>query len=223
MPPAPLPEALRLLAPALNERLGGIIESIQALIAHHFLRHPIFCPIINPLWHRLNRAKRCLVRLAARIEAGKPFRASRAGHPRKPRARPAPPPQYPPIPRTHGWLLKALAWHVAVYRYRLERLLAEPGMADLVAATPSLGRILRPLGHMLALPMPALRPKRPTRVRPAQPKPPLALAAPPPTLVARNSEAILPRRETPTPNTTSPFRSLTIKRERYICRHSNPA
>ena len=216
MPTAPLPDELRLLVPRLTEALGAAIVAIQALIAHHFLRHPVFQPVINPLWSRLNRARLCLARLAARIQEGRPLAVSRAG---KSRARPtAVLRQHPPIPHTYGWLLKALAWHVAVHRNRLERLLAEPGMADLVVAAPSLGRILRPLGHMLAMPVPARRPGRPAR-----PKPQPESAPPAPAVIVRESATIPLRPQTPTPNTTSPFRSLTIKRERYICAHSNPA
>ena len=224
MPAAPLPDELRLLAPRLTESLIAAIVGIQALIAHHFLRHPVLQPVINPLWYRLNRAKHCLTRLAARIEAGKPLPTSRAGHARtRPTAAPRPP---SPIPHTYGWLLKALAWHVAVHRNRLERLLAEPGMTDLVAATPSLGRILRPIGHMLALPLP----RKPNAKRPLLPLPPSRervgerVGPPPeplpspPTVIASPYEAHL-RPRTVAPNTPSPFRSLTIKREPYICTH----
>ena len=220
MPAAPLPDELRLLAPRLTENLVAAIVAIQALIAHHFLRHPVFQPVINPLWQRLNRARHCLTRLAARIAAGTPLPVSRAG---QKRTQPTVAPHtYPPIPRTYGWLLKALAWHVAVHRNRLERLLAEPGMTDLVAATPSLGRILRPIGHMLALPVPALPRKRPAR-RPARPDPPPEPAPPPQAVIASPCEAIHLRARTVVPNTTSPFRSLTLKRERYICTHIQPA
>ena len=218
MPTAPLPDELRLLAPRLTENLVAAIVAIQALIAHHFLRHPIFQPAINPLWYRLNRARHCLTRLATRIQEGRPLPTSRAGQKRNPTA---PPRTYPPIPRTYGWLLKALTWHVALHRNRLERLLAEPGMTDLVAATPSLGRILRPIGHMLALPVPALPRKRPAR-RPARPNPPPAPATSPQAVIASPCEAIHLRPRTAPPNTTSPFRSLTLKRERYICTHSQP-
>ena len=179
MPPAPLTAELRALAPLLDERLGAIFAAIQALIAHHFLRHPIFQPVINPLWHRLNRARRCLARLTARIAAGKPLRASRAGHARKPTHRhpastPAP---RPPIPRAKAWLLKALGYHVAVYRYRLEYLYATPGMAELLAATPAAGRLLRPLCHMLGMDKPPGSPRR----KPTRPSgPPPSRAVPPP-------------------------------------------
>ena len=225
-----LPDELRLLAPRLTEGLIAAIVAIQALIAHHFLRHPIFQPVINPLWHRLNRARRCLTRLTARIEAGKPLPISRAGqtHTRAPAA----PGPVSPIPHTHGWLLKALAWHVAVHRNRLERLLAEPGMADLVIATPSLGRILRPLGHMLALPVPRKRkaiapaakhpllPLPPSRERVGERvEPPPALSPFLPAVTTSESEAIPLRPRTVPLNTASPFRSLTLKREPYICTH----
>ena len=236
MPTTALPDELRLLLPRLTESLTAAIVAIQALIAHHFLRHPIFCPIINPLWTRLNRARLCLTRLAARIAAGEPLPTSRAGQTRtRAPAEPRPP---SPIPHTYGWLLKALAWHVAVHRNRLERLLAEPGMTDLVVATPSLARILRPLGHMLALPLPP-KPKAiaPHAKRPLLPLPPSrAWAAkqtkagervapptgptpPPPVVIASPRDAIPLRPPTATPNTASPFRSLTLKREPYICTH----
>ena len=204
MSTAPLPDALRLLAPRLTEALGAAIVAIQALIAHHFLRHPVFQPVINPLWQRLNRARHCLTRLAARIEAGRPLPASRAGRTRLPRPVTLPDRPHSPIPQTRGWLLKALAWHVAVHRNRLERLLAEPGMADLVAATPALARILRPIGHMLDLPAPS-HAQRPRHL-------------PPPSLRAKAKQSIFapgrwcqtqPPPSAPSPSSASPTSAPT--------------
>lgn len=179
MTATPLPAALRLLAPLLNERLGGILVAIQQLIAHHFLRNPRLQPIILPLWQRLNRANHSLACLTARLAAGKPLRPS---PPRKPRdtGRPATPRPRSPIPRAEAWLLKALGWHVAVHRGRLECLLAEPGMADLVAAIPALGRMLRPLCRMLALPPPCPPPARQRAAPPPTPQPLAPRPAPTP-------------------------------------------
>ncbi len=91
------------------------------------------------------------------------------------------------VPRTRAWLLKALGWHVAVYRTRLETLLAEPGMLDLVRAAPSLGRILRPLCRMLHLPQPCPPPGHRRRTPPSAPRPapPRREPAAPPGFIPR--------------------------------------
>jgi hypothetical protein len=186
MPAAPLPDALRHLAPTLDQRLGGILAAIQQLIAHHFLRIPGLAPIILPFWKHLNRARHCLARLATRIQAGRSLPRSRAGRPRDEADAPPTPPTRapiprPPIPRAEAWLLRALGWRVAVHRVGLESLLAEPGMPDLVAAVPSLGRLLRPLCHMLGLPAPCPPPgHRRRRRQPSAPPPPARTRPPAP-------------------------------------------
>src|SRR5690242_4194426 len=109
--------------------------ALRPLIAHHFLRHPwVPNAITVPLWNRLGRHARRLSRLIAAFAAGR-LPASRSPHHRPGPARHgAVRKPHPPIPRRHGWMLAAMGWHVAVYRNRLETLLAEPMMAEFLAA-----------------------------------------------------------------------------------------
>jgi hypothetical protein len=163
VPPTPLPAALA----ALNDRLAAILMALRPLIAQHFLRHPwVPVAITAPLWNRLGRYAGRFSRLLAAFAAGRV---------RAPRARPTPAPDRPAadkpagraprlrLPRAHGWMLHALGHHAALHRAQLEALLAEPAMADLLAAAPAAGRILRPLCHMLGLPPPCDPPPRPPR------------------------------------------------------------
>ncbi len=61
-----------------------------------------------------------------------------------------PPPERPGLPRSWRWLLRLLP-QAAAGRAQMEDLLRDPAMADLLAADPRLGPILRPLGWMLGV------------------------------------------------------------------------
>ncbi len=157
---------------ALDHRLTAILMALRPLIAHHFARHPrIPGTVTVPLWNRIGRAARGLSRLIALFAFGRlpaprrpPAAAAHAGRPAA--ARPARKP-LAPIPTRRGWMLAALGWHVAGYRAQLETLLDRPEMADLLAAAPAAGRLLRPICHMLGITHPSLR--RPPRPRPQPP------------------------------------------------------
>ena len=58
----------------------------------------------------------------------------------------------PKYPTEHGWLVADLKHEAAFYRTKLEDLLAEPGVAELLAAIPQIHRILNPIRSALALP-----------------------------------------------------------------------
>lgn len=162
MTTAPIPADLRALAPDLAARVGAILMGLAALIARAFLKHPTRSPLILPLWNRLKRASIRFERALARAAANRPPRKPRPGRPSG-----SPPTRFP---NTCGWLLRDLRHEGAFYRSSLERLLNEPGVADLVARAPGAARILRPIARMLFLDHPAL----------ARPKPPAARATPAP-------------------------------------------
>ncbi len=161
MNPDPLTPDLRATAPEIARRFTLIIASIAALIMRAFLRNPRLLPIIFPLCNRLTRIARRFTTLMARVAADKhptlrPSRA-RAGT-RKPRL---------PIPTSHAWLIRAIPYEAAAFASQLAHLLAEPGVAALLAAVPTVQRLLNPIRHALAL-QPA--PPRPKRKRPPAPK-----------------------------------------------------
>ncbi len=73
-----------------------------------------------------------------------------------------PPPERTGLPRSWRWLLRLLP-QAAAGRAQMEDLLRGPEMADLLAADPRLGPILRPLGWMLGVDralLPAARRRR---------------------------------------------------------------
>jgi hypothetical protein len=126
-------------------------------------------PLIGLIVERLRRIKQRFADIAARVGAG-------SYRPRRHRAGPRPGQKPPPpdkLPKHPGWLLPLVPDAVA-YRSQLEQLLADPEMADLLAAAPaSLRRPLRSLCRMLAIPPPPqLAP--PPSVRPETAAPPEA-------------------------------------------------
>ncbi|MDE2582040.1 MAG: hypothetical protein KGL52_10420 [Rhodospirillales bacterium] len=72
------------------------------------------------------------------------------------------------LPRSFGWLLR-LGFEVRGSGSQLAALLNDPEMAALLAANPSLARMLRPLCRMLGLVLPGDPPARPRRPRPPRP------------------------------------------------------
>jgi hypothetical protein len=92
----------------------------------------------------------------------------------------------PPIPRRRGWLL-LLVQPAAQLRPAFIDFLTRDDIRQLVADAPQAGRLLRPLCHALAAPLPdwlrlPRRPRKPTAPKPApQPAPrPARPASPPP-------------------------------------------
>ena len=164
----PLTPELRATAPALAEGLLHILTGLSALIARAFLRHPRYVTIIVPLWTYLQRTAKRTSRMMARLAAGTP---SRPSHPGTSSGR-----QPTPFPTERAWILAALRHEAAYYTQWLDRLLARPDIAALVAARPQTLRLIRPLAHMLGATHPALaRPKRQPRRR-VTPPPPAAEA-----------------------------------------------
>ncbi|HQT89402.1 MAG TPA: hypothetical protein PK677_12735, partial [Acidiphilium sp.] len=74
--------------------------------------------------------------------------------------------------RRKGWLFLLLpGYQVAGARSQLMHLLDDPDLISLLAENPSLGRVLRPLCHMLRIPIPlhlklARKPQKPRKPRP---------------------------------------------------------
>ncbi|GAA5265610.1 hypothetical protein ACOSOMT5_P2037 [Acidiphilium sp. MT5] len=59
------------------------------------------------------------------------------------------------LPRQNGWLLQTFPGHHIPYvRGHLIRFLEDPDLSLLQAENPRIGRVLRPICHMLAIPLP---------------------------------------------------------------------
>ncbi len=162
------------------ERFTGILAWLNRALAAAAVRNKAAAPLILLLWPRLNRLAARFTRLAARVAAGTATPRRRISlsltstRPRKPYAR---------LPRRFGWLLRLEREAAAAAGSQLRHLLTDPEMADILAAAPQAGRLLRPLCRMLGVqPPPALalppRPRAPRR--PAAAGPPRATPAPRP-------------------------------------------
>jgi len=136
----------------------------------------VMAPVLILLWNSLHRRATRFATLVARVQAGtlprsRPRPRTRTGHCEEPgshltssngdpRSDEAisvhtstprqPPSRRPRLPRTFGWLIRLIP-AVAAFRSQLQHLLSDPEIAELLTAAPQLGRILRPLCHMLGI------------------------------------------------------------------------
>ena len=164
MPTATTTADPRLLAPDFAARFSAIIAQLIGFIALRLGRHPRLAALTPRFCNRLNRAARIIAATMARIATGK-HRAPRPDL-RRNRVR-APRTSIPlALPTSPGWLLRALKHEAALTRMHLETLLAEPGMAELLAAAPTLHRLLNPIRRALGIG------HEPRAIKPPPPPPP---------------------------------------------------
>jgi hypothetical protein len=164
----------------LTDRFAQLIGGFhRALSAQSNTQCRVAGPLLLLVWNRLCGMRNRFTALAARVRAGT-LPAPAPPRQRAATPRPAAAPDFPKLPPlSSGWLLRMVPepWHLNAWRTPLQELLADPEMAAVVQAAPQMGRILRPLCHMLhEEPPPYLllpkRPRRPRPARPAKPKPP---------------------------------------------------
>jgi len=167
----PFPFVSPVTPPAPAERLTVIIALLCRAVAARGAGGWLGGVSVILVWSRLRRLASRFVRLAARLEAGTKPAPPRPAAPRP--KRPKPPHR---LPRGHAWLVR-LVPEAASGASQLQHLLAEPEMAALIAATPQMGRLLRPLCRMLGVaPPPAIA--KPPPVTGASPSRPAAVRAP---------------------------------------------
>ena len=183
-----------------------VLASLLALLRTFARYTSALGPLATPIWNRISRTRVRLARALAHLAAGHTPRPSRKRPNQAPRDKD--PRAHVPV-RRHGWLGALLDHHVRAYASQLEFLLARPGAAALIAASPGATRTLRPLCRMLGTELPAAL-RLPPRPRPARPNP----AAPKP--------AKPPRPKGPSPGLAAgdqPFRPYVLKAIRYAKRH----
>ncbi len=117
------------------------------------------------IWHRLSRLS-----LRFRALALNPRQIRRRKHSAKSTS--ASTPNRRELPRQQGWLLQTFPGHQIPYvRGHLIRFLEDPDIISLHTENPRVGRVLRPICHMLAIPLPDyLKLERKPRPKP-EPKP----------------------------------------------------
>ena len=183
----------------LADRFGMIIGLLRKGMADPRARRPLDQPRVLLLWNRLGRlAQRVAALIALATQPGglvaPPPRVRRKPAPPAERAAPDPDalpdapslgtlaapgatppspskPARPRFPRRPGWLC-AVSIDTVAAGSQLQHLLNDPEMTALLAATPALVRLLRPLCRMLAVVVPGT-PPAPERPRaPRAPRPP---------------------------------------------------
>jgi hypothetical protein len=136
-------------APEMARRFAVIMAGLGALIARRFVKMPHLSGLTVLLWGRLNRAVRRLHRaLTEPVKVRAPqVKADRAGEVRT---------RGVALPRGRGWIVRELGWEAAAFMGQLELLLADPATRAALAATPGIGRVLRPICRMLGVVMPVV-------------------------------------------------------------------
>ncbi len=163
-------QVTNILAQSLADRFTTIMRLLrQTLGAPDYARFDL--SLKWAIWHRISF-------LSVRFRA----LALNPPRPRKPSAKPEPAPERKSPPAgakkrkllgQKGWLLQTFPGHHIPYvRGHLIRFLEDPDLSRLQSETPSIGRVLRPLCHMLAIPLPdylkLARKPRPPAPKPAQ-------------------------------------------------------
>ena len=134
-----------------TDRFALLIEALCASVAASHARG-LAGPVIVLIWGRL---RRMAARFAAAAIPAVSRRASRPVRSRPAQLRAALSSSSardarPRLPGGFGWLIR-LSPAAACHGGQLQRLLADPEMAALLAASPRMGRLLRPLCRMLAV------------------------------------------------------------------------
>jgi hypothetical protein len=148
--------------PSVVTRFGWIIKALMRKVGERSGKIPD--AILVQIYYRLNLILQRFIALAERVEAG----LVRPVHPRSARApsiteRPPPQPPDPykqpaPFPRDWAWVVRYVPYEASAFGAQLANLFNEPEMATLLARSPGLRRMLRPLMRALAQPPhPALR------------------------------------------------------------------
>jgi hypothetical protein len=160
------------------ERFARIMDDLRKAVAESHARG-VSGALILLIWTHLGRVKHRFARLVARIRAGQ---LSAPRKPRTPRAEADPPrpPRKPCLlPRGKIWLTALVGYWAAGYGSQIQYLLdTDPEMAALIAASPQLANLLRPLCRALGFDPVILRlpPRPPKPKQPRKPRAPRARA-----------------------------------------------
>ncbi len=156
----PLPE------PTPIQRLAAIFDLLIESTAHESVRARVAIPLMIMMWARVDSLARRFVSLFTRKQPRIPTQYPGLRNPSpQTRVRPPKPTPVPKFSRPlehcppggYGWLIENLPGRrtgIAMARAELEHLLTDPAMHELIAATPALGRILRPLCYALGIERP---------------------------------------------------------------------
>ena len=182
------------------DRFEFLIDYLCELVAAVGARHKLTVSVIELIRTRIWRLGVRFARLAEQIRTGTlaamaPVRSRSALRPPEGSSR-AP----SVLPQQRGWLLRWIPEVELSAVNQMEWMLALPDMKELIAATPQMGRILRPLCVMLGVSLPAaLRLPRRARVRSAEVVASEPAPAPEPAPAQRAEESAWPQWREPGP------------------------
>jgi hypothetical protein len=164
---------------SVTARFALIMDGLGKAVAARIGYYPITAPMIVYIWKRLNKLNQRFQALAALIRAGKlpperPYRPRAVVRPAAaapdPDAAPRPWPMWRWLstwrPGWLCWVAPSLPGHIgaACFGAGLSSLLRDPEMVALIAATPRMGNLLRPLCWALRIEGALPRRARPKRV-----------------------------------------------------------
>ncbi len=156
------------------DRIEAIMRLLRDIIGHPEHVNRLSLGLKWAIWHRLRYFARRFRAVHNNPPKPRPHRRIVKPTPTTPAQKPERPKPERPKPELRerqGWLLTLLPSHYTRFaRGQLVQLLAEPAMVPLLAENPSLGRILRPMCPMLAIPLPDYL-KLPQKPRQPRPKP----------------------------------------------------
>ncbi len=139
-----------------TSRFSLVIDALHSVVAAQFRSATMTVAMIVLICGHLRRVERRVLALVAAIRAGTLRVGHGCGGRRGPRGAAAA--AGPTLPRGYAWLVVAVPYKVAALAGQLRVVLQDPEMVALIAASPRLVLLLRPLCRMLALEMNVLTP-----------------------------------------------------------------
>jgi hypothetical protein len=141
--------------PSCAKRVAVIADGVCRAVGHSFGRGLMQAVMTVLVFQRIKRAQGLLLALLERVRASGRVRRVLDAAPRavavRPDLRDRVVPETMRLPRRFAWLCVLVPGEAACYAGQLQAVLAEPGMAELLAHCPQAVRILRPLCWMLGI------------------------------------------------------------------------
>ncbi len=164
---------------SVTDRFSLSMIGLRGAVAARIVGNVLSVALMTLIWTRLHQVEARVLRLIAAIREGRvrggwvcPGRAS-AVRAEGLRTRVA------QLPRGFAWLCVLVPYQAAGFGSQLRHLLGDPEMVALIAATPQLGKALRPLCRMLGIDVALVTPVVPVApVAEVEAPAPVAPAAP---------------------------------------------
>ncbi len=131
------------------DRFSLVLQALCAVVAARSAGNALPTALIRLIWNHLRRIERRVLALVAAIQSGR-LRVGH-GHGGRPGMRRAASAQGLVFPRGYAWLCRLVPYKAAALSGQLRVALEDPEMVALIAATPRMAKLLRPLCRMLGM------------------------------------------------------------------------